>query len=144
MGVVWIDSQSENVLHVMTTTAGAGTILSDLAALSNAAPSFQWEGDIVDLSPAPVVATYPSVRVTARLFFTDAATGSIATLYIPAPKPSILLPDGVTVDPSAITTLITDCIGNLVAGSGNTVTMFTGGQLWQQRISGIASLQVFP
>lgn len=140
-GIVYVDAQGENVLHVLTTQSGAGTIIADILALSNAAELFDWEAEENSVNGTPTVATYPTVRVNAQLFFQD-DTGSIAKLYIPAVVDSIFLPDSVTVDPSAISTLISDCIGNLTAGSGNPVTMFTGGQLWQQRINAIASLQV--
>lgn len=142
MGVVYIDAQGERVLHVMTTNTGAGSILSEILALSNADGSFDWEATESVFSPAPVVATYPTVRVSAQLNFSD-ATGSLAKLYIPAPKNTFFLSDGVTVDPTAITSLIAACNGTLLAGSGSPVTMFLGGQLWQSKISGIASLQVF-
>lgn len=141
-GVVWIDAQGERVLHVLTTTTGGLTLLSDIKAKSNADQSFNWDAAENVISPAPVVATYPTVRVTAQLLFTD-ATGSIAKLYIPAPVSSIFLSDGVTVDPAQVATIISDAIGTLLAGSGLPVTMFLGGQLWQQRINALGSLQVF-
>jgi len=140
-GIVYVDAQGENVLHVITTQSGAGTIISDILALSNADEVFNWEAEETSVSPSPVVAQYPTVRVTCQLLFQD-DTGSIAKLYIPAVHGDIFLPDNVTVDPAAISTLIGDCIGNLTAGSGAPVTMFTGGQLWQQKINAIASLQV--
>jgi hypothetical protein len=140
-GVVFTDAQGENVMHVLTTVSGAGTIISDILGISNADQLFNWEAAETSVSPSPTVATYPTVRVTAQLLFTD-ATGSIAKLWIPAVKDTIFLPDNVTVDPTAISTLIADCIGNLVAGSGSPVTGFLGGQLFQTKITGIASLQV--
>lgn len=141
-GYVWIDAQGERVLHVSTTASGAGSILSQLKALSNADFSFSWEAVEHVFTPSPVAATYPTVRVSAQLNYSD-ATGSLAKLYIPAPVTGIFLSDGVTIDPTAITALNAAVIGQLLAGSGAPVTAFLGGQLWQQKISGIASLQVF-
>ncbi|HWT78362.1 MAG TPA: hypothetical protein VN648_06125, partial [Candidatus Methylomirabilis sp.] len=83
-----------------------------------------------------------TVRVTAQLIYRN-ATGSIAKLWIPAPMAGMFLADGVTVDPTAVAALNLDVLGNLLAGDGTPVTQYVGGQLWQQKISGIASLQVF-
>lgn len=142
LGVVYIDAQGERVMHVITSNANAGILTLDIEDLSNSRREFQWQAGATDFVPAPVVATYPSVRVQAQLIFRDVA-GSIAKLWIPAPKSSIFLPDGVTVDPSAIATLISDATGLLLAGSGNPVAAFVGGQLISTKISGVTSLQVF-
>lgn len=142
-GVVWIDAQGENLLHVMTGVSSMSAVQSGLAALSNAGPLFDWEAEEDSFSPAPTSSVYPTVRVQAVLIFQDSSTASIAKLYVPAPLSSIFLSDGVTVDPSAIGSLISAVEGVIVAGSGNPVDTFVGGQIIATKINAIASLQPF-
>jgi hypothetical protein len=100
------------------------------------------EGDVTVNSSTPTVADYNSSRLTAMLEFRDSRTNSLGRLYVPAPQKSIFLGDGETVDPSAITSLIAAAVGNLVAGSGNTVDQFTGGQLVRARTKPIETVLV--
>jgi len=140
--MIWTDAQGENALHVITTAVSGAAIPPDLANLSNAFISSQWAGTNVIPATSGSTDTYPTVRVTAQLIYRN-ATGSIAKLWIPAPMAGMFLADGVTVDPTAVAGLNMDVLGNLLAGDGTPVTQYVGGQLWQQKISGIASLQVF-
>ena len=140
--LIWADAQGEQVLHLIVTDTGVSSIRTQLQAVSNARVVEDSEGTIVNFSVTPVVATYPSVRTTAQLQFAD-ATGSIGRLLIPAPVTSIFLSDGLTVDPSAITSLIAAAVGNLKAGSTNVVTHFVGGQLVSTKFSGVSSAQLF-
>jgi len=115
--IVWVDSGGNNTITLLRTSTGAGTIEGDILALSDADWFNQWEGTLfVNGSPAPTFAQYPSVTQQATLQFM-CADGTVARVDIPAPQIGIFLSDGVTVDPSMITTLITDCIGNLLSSS---------------------------
>jgi hypothetical protein len=127
-GLVWIDAQGEQVLHVITTATGVGAIEAALAAQSNAGVVECWEGLLEEFSPTPTAAVYPSARSTAILLFRD-DVGSTARLYVPAPVSSLFNSAGDTVSPTAAAGIISAAIGNLRAGSGNTVTAFTGGYL---------------
>ena len=138
-GLVWIDAMGERVLHVVTTSAGVGAIETEMQALCNAQVVECWEGLDEIYTVTPSTADYPTTRVTAVLTFAD-AIGSTAKLYLPAPSSAIFMSDGVTVDPTAISSLITACIGSLVAGSGNTVVSFVGGSAVSTKINAIASL----
>lgn len=138
-GLVWVDAQGERALHVITTDGGVGPIETELEALSQAGVIECWEGLDETYSPSPGTASYPSVRVTAVLYFTDGA-GHVARLLLPAPDSSIFMADGSTVDPAAITSLITACVGRLETAAGTTVTAFAGGQLTSTRFTGISSL----
>jgi hypothetical protein len=140
--LIWVDSQGEQVLHIIVTSTGVSSIRTALQAASNAVVTADSEGTNVSFSSTPTVATYPSVRTTARLNFVS-ASGSRGSLLLPAPQSSIFLTDGVTVDPTAITGIITAAVGNLLAGDSTLVTMFTGGELVATRFSGIASAQLF-
>lgn len=139
---IWADAQGEQTMQLVVTASGVSSIRTQLLAVSNATIVESSEGTIVNYSTTPVVGTYPTVRTTAVLQFTD-SVGSIGRLLIPAPLSSIFLSDGVTVDPAAITSLISACIGNLKAGNTNPVTNFLGGQLVATRFGGVSSAQLF-
>jgi len=123
-----MDAQGEQVLHVITTATGIGAIETALTAVSNAGVVECWEGTLENFNPAPTASVYPSARSTAILLFRD-DVGSTARLYVPAPVASLFNSAGDTVDPTAAAGIISAAIGNLRAGSGNTVTTFTGGYL---------------
>lgn len=128
MSVVWQDANGQQTVRSISTAFGGSTILGDLFALSNAAPFQYWEGTLVTPSDTPSTNPYLSARQVAYLTFRDAANNT-ARLALVSPHSSIFLSDGVTVDPSAISTLITDCIGNLMTAAGTTVTVFVSGVL---------------
>lgn len=127
--IVWVDSGGNNTITLVRTSTGAGTIEGDMLALSNADWFNQWEGTLfVNGSPGPTFAQYPSVRQAATLNFL-CADGTSAELTIPSPQIGIFLADGVTVDPTTITTLIADCIGNLLSASLSPAVSFQVGFL---------------
>lgn len=138
-GLVWIDAQGEKVLHVITTDTGVGAIETALEAKSNAGVVECWEGLDELSSPTPTAATYPTVRATVVLTFTD-GVGSFAKLFIPAPVSSIFAADGVSVDPTQIAGIIAAAVGHLVCGSGNVATAYVGGQLLGTRFNAISSV----
>lgn len=131
--LVWQDAQGEQVLHLMNTASGVSSIRTQLLLKSNALVSEESEGDLVLTNGTPSVLTYPTVRTNAVLLFKDSRTNSNARLYIPAPLSTVFDGSGDTVDPAAISAIISAAIGNLVAGSGNTVDMFVGGYLGKVR-----------
>lgn len=127
--VVWIDSGGNSTITLIRTSSGAGTIEGDVLALSNADWFNQWEGTLfVNASPSPTFADYPSVTQNATLLFL-CADGTNARLDIVAPKISIFMADGVTVDPSTITGLIADCVGNLLSASLSPAVSYLSGFL---------------
>ena len=140
--LVWVDAQGERRAHAIVSAMGCSGICGALVAHSNAVEESISEGTLVVPGHLPTVATYPSVRTNVRLGFV-AASGSRANLYLPAPQNNIFLPDGTTVDPSLIADIISAATGNLLAGDGTAVTLFTGGELHAGAINLIASLQVF-
>jgi hypothetical protein len=129
MSIVWIGAGTGLTINRIRTLTGASTILTDLLALSNADQLNTWEGNLtVNSSPAPVNAAYPGLQQVANLVFL-CADGSTAQIRLPAPKLSIMLSDGVTVDPASIVTLIADCIGNLESPTGSLAVSFLSGRL---------------
>lgn len=129
MSIVWIGAGTGLTINRLRTATGAGTILSDLLAISNADKLNTWEGNlVVNSSPAPVSATYAAVNQFANLLFL-CADGTTAQIRLPAPQLGIMLADGVTVDPTAITTLIADCVGNLQGPDGSLAVSFQAGRM---------------
>lgn len=131
---IWIDASGKTRLTIISTATGAAPILAELEAFTNAGLVEWWEGVPTVPGQAGLNNTYPSVRDYVRLQFTTASE-EIATLTLVAPVDSIFLPDHYTVDSSAIGSLITACIGNLQAASGEVVTAFLGGE----RLNGTTS-----
>lgn len=131
--LVWQDAQGEQALHLITTASGVSSIRTQLLLKSNALVSEEAEGDLIETNGTPSVLTYPSNRMNAVLIFKDSRTNSVARLYIPAPLDTIFDGSGDTVDPAQVSAIISAAIGNLMAGSGNTVDMFVGGYLTKVR-----------
>lgn len=138
IGLIWQDAQGQKVLHVPTYTGTFGTLLTALENHSRAVVAESWAGTDTVSGLTPSTASYPTVRVTAVLYFTD-GVGSQAKLFLPAPNSNIFLTDGTTVDPAAIPDIIAAAVGTLLSGAGNPVAFFTGGELVQTRFSGIAT-----
>lgn len=136
--VVWTDVAGSAALRVIRTASGIGAIEADMKAISNAAIVTCAEGILDVFTTSPVNAQYPLINTSVILIFAD-GSGSQGRLIIPSPKVSIFMPDNETVDPTTITTLIADAIGNLLSGSGNPVTVFVGGYLYRGRVSGYGS-----
>jgi len=141
--LIYVDGQGEETMHMMVLNTGFGSIISAIQAVTNALIRESSIGARSSISGTPVVATYPTVRQTANLLFRDSTTGSTARVYVPAPVAGIFLPDGVTVDPTTITSLITAVTGQVLAGSGNLVDTFVGGQLEATRVGLLNSAPLF-
>lgn len=138
--IVWVDAQGERTLSVIDTSTGVGSIETSMLNHINADHLQCTEGILETYSASPSTSTYNTVRVAAICTFVD-STGSEGSVILYSPKDNIFMPDGDTVDPSSISDLITACVGNLLAGSGNTVVNFKGGRAIRTRLSGIATVQ---
>lgn len=126
---VWADAGNGTTIHRIRTDVGAATIQADMVAISHADWITFWEGDIhINGSPSPSVGQYQAANQSAFLSFL-CADATIVVLQVPAPKLSIFLSDGVTVDATTITTLIADCIGHLESTTGSKAASFLGGHL---------------
>jgi len=129
MSVVWIGAGTGATITRIQTATGADTILTDMLAVSQADFNDKWEGDlIINSSPAPPGGQYPGLQQQCLLQFL-CADNTTAILRLIAPSISIFLADGVTVDSTAIATLIADCVGNLESATGSLATAFLGGFL---------------
>ena len=127
--VIWVDAGGSAVITLIRTSTGAGGIQSAMLAQMNADYLNWWESAVtVNGAPAPTTAQYQAANQQARLVFL-CADGTYAQLKLPAPKFGIFLPDGVSVDSTAIPALIAACVGTLEAPSGSLATSFVSGTL---------------
>ena len=124
-----MDAAAGATIKLVRTITGAGTLMSDIVAVSDADWINWWEGTLnVNGAPAPTAAQYQSVGQQAHLVFA-CADGTSARIDIPAPQIGIFLSDGVTVDATMIATLIADAIGNLLSPSQSPATAYLSGVL---------------
>lgn len=127
---VWIDVTGNLGITRIDTTSGIGPILSAIIGASTGDWYQCWEGPLSVNTPVPPGGQYASVVTRASLLFA-CADGTQVTLLIPSPDASIFMADGKTVDPTAtaVSTLITACVGLLVGASGSPVSSYVGGYL---------------
>jgi hypothetical protein len=125
---IWIDAQGRTQQTIFTTSAGGGTIETDMAALSNAAVLNSWEGAPAGPSGATTIGTYQTVRDYVLVQYINADL-TVSTLSIPAPLIGIFLSDGVTLDTAnaGVLTLTGAVIGSLLGASGSPATAILGG-----------------
>ena len=127
--VLWVDVGGRSTITLIRTSTGGNSIEGDIVALMNGDWFNEWEGTLnVNGSVSVVNAQYPTIQSQATCTFI-CADGTVARVDIPAPKLSIFLADGVTVDSTKIATLIADCIGNLLSSSGSPAVSFAAGFL---------------
>src|SRR5579863_2339040 len=119
----WTDSQGRGRVTLARTLAGATSIENDLNALSQAQIDWCTQGVYETYTVTPGGGQYPSVNDWVALLFQTTA-GTQVRLTLPAPSTSIFQADGQTVNPAMISTLITDCVGNLTDDAGNVVVSF--------------------
>lgn len=139
--IVWQDAQGEQVLHVVNTALTSVSIQTAMLALSNAVIVEKTEGNLTNVSATPATGAYVSSRTTAVLIYRDSRTNSTGKLYIPSPHTSLFM-GGDTVDPTAVAALNAVVLGQLLAGSGNTVDTFVGGYLMRARAAPLESTDV--
>lgn len=123
---IWIDASGKTRQTIVNTATGEASILSQLEALTNAGLVEWWEASATVPAQVGLSAPYPSVRDFVKLIY-ETPSGEEASITLVAPISSIFLADGMTVDPSAVSTLTTACIGNLQAPSGEVVSAFVAG-----------------
>lgn len=127
--VIWVPAGPFSTITLIRTSTGGAAIQAAILNHSNADFLNEWEGTLnINSSPAPVNAEYPNTNQQARLVFT-CADATQAELIIPAPKIGIFLSDGVTVDATTITDIISACTGNLLSGSLSPATTYRSGLL---------------
>ena len=129
---VFIDATGRTRMQVIKALTNPCTILNNVQALSNAAVAYNFDGPIDPQIGTSTAAMYQPAQLYANLLFQTAA-GTNINLQIISPKASIFLADNVTVDPSAITALISACIGQLSDGAGNVAITYLGGALAPSR-----------
>lgn len=132
--IVWIDAGSRTRATIPCAQPDNAAIMAALQNHSNAGVLDWFEGPDNALSPSTAAAIFADVADLARLTFTD-ATGSLATIALPAPQQAIFMADSVTVDPSTIADIITAAVGHLCTAAGGLVTAYVAGTR-NQRSSG--------
>lgn len=124
--IIWQDAAGFTTQTLIRSTGSITTLFNALLAKSNADYSDVWAGTETIHVPSPVAAVYESVGDYALLEYSTAA-GLVVTLKLPAPKSSIFLADGQTVDAGQITAITNAAILTVSDASGNLVTSFLGG-----------------
>lgn len=106
-----------------------GTLDNTIASMSNAGISQIAEGTVTVFTPAPVSAVYPSVTDVAVLNGLDSA-GFAFRIFVPAPKASIFEADGITVQPSYLSSVLTAALlDGFVSPQGNSPSSLVSGEL---------------
>lgn len=132
---IWVDANGATRLTYLTGNATLSSILTQLVALSNA-DSLNWtEGTLTAGSASPPGNTYRSVWDSALLTFTDGA-GNLTDITLPAPLTSVFKADQETVDPTAITALISAVVGTAVTNAGGVVTAYVAGTRVPKKVGG--------
>ena len=127
--VVWVDGAGGSTITLIRALTSASSIETELLAVSNADWFNEWEGTLnINTSPAPTIASYQSIAQVATLNFL-CADGTLAEVRLVAPKLSIFLADGLTVDSTMITSLITACVGTLLSATLSPAASFVAGFL---------------
>jgi hypothetical protein len=127
--MLWVDGAGGSTITLIRTSTGGASIETEILGVINADIFNEWEGTLnINLTPAPTVAPYQSVSQKAQLVFL-CADGTTAGVTLVAPKLGIFLADGITVDSSMITSLITACVGNLLSPTLSPATAFLSGVL---------------
>lgn len=124
---VYVDAGGRTRACLLVSSAGAGSVQTEILALSNADLQQSWEGDLtLNAAPAPVAAVYDRVVDTATLLYQTAA-GQLIKVVIPAPHSAIFEADGETVDPAQVTALTAAVLADLVTPAGTALTAYVGG-----------------
>lgn len=127
--VLWGDAGGNTSISLILANPSGAGIQGALLGKSNADYLEYWEGPLViNGSPAPTAAQYQSVQQSAVLSFL-CGDGTIARVALLAPKLSIFLADGITVDSTQIAGIIAACTGNLISNTGSAAVSFLGGTL---------------
>lgn len=123
----YVDVQGNSRTAQLLGTASTFLIQSAVLTVSNADYALESEAELfANPTPTPVNAQYQSVLDSATLFFQTSA-GTTVQITIPAPRASIFLADGETVNPASVAGVTTACIGVLCDTSGNVVTSYLTG-----------------
>jgi len=125
--IVWVDANGFTTQTQPIGNATLAGIQTALLAKSNADVSSEFEGALtVNTTPAPVAATFQSVKDAAFLTFTTTTT-SLLTVTLPAPVSSIFFADNETVDPTQIAAIIAAVVGTAQTLGGATATAYLAG-----------------
>lgn len=125
----WIDANGEVRTTQLIGISSMSTVQLALLLLSNADEATESEAQIfVNSSPAPIAAIYQSVTDYAELWYST-SINTIIAVTVPAPRLSIFLADGQTVDPanSNVVAASGQIIGVVSDLAGNVATAFVGG-----------------
>lgn len=132
--LTWGDVAGQTRSTAITANASASAVEVALLNASNADVLLESEGQLFsNSSPSPIAATYQSVEDFAALLYADAG-GSIVQITLPAPKASIFMADGETVDPANtdVAGITATVVGVVITPAGNPVTNFVGGTRQKQ------------
>lgn len=111
-------------------SAAPGSLDTYLQSQSNAYIAQIAEGVVTTFTfPAPVPNPYPSVVQLAVCTYLDSASNQ-GTIKIPAPKRSIFLADGITVNPAILANILSNAlVDSFVSPQGNAISSMVSGVL---------------
>lgn len=125
-GLIWADVNGFTRLTTLNNDGSLDDVLLDMEAKSNGSNTVRWNGPVELFDPLTANAVYNSVLDSAVLSFEN-ASGGITKVFLPAPKSSIFMADGQTVDPAQIATLIADVLLHVLDNDGNALVSYLGG-----------------
>lgn len=107
-----------------------GSLDSYLATISNAVIAQIAEGTVTNFTnPPPAANPYPSVVQVAVCTYLDSA-GNAGTIKVPAPKLSIFLADGITVNPAILANIASNAtVDGFISPQGNAIASMVSGVL---------------
>lgn len=127
--IVWVDANGKTTQTLPRGSASLLTLQGTLKSNSNADVQQSFEGPVtVNGAPAPVAAVYETVADKAKFLY-QTASGTIVTLFLPAPLANLFLADGRTINPSSpgVIAINAAALAVLVDPAGSPITTFIGG-----------------
>lgn len=129
--VLWVGFQGDTAITRINSTATSPATQAAIIAASHADYLQSWEGvNSPNGTPAPTAGDYGGTNTRAQMVFA-CADGTASTLIVVAPKRSIFMADGTTVEPTNadVVALVTAAIAECTNANGSPYTAFVIGTL---------------
>lgn len=129
--VIWVGFNGDQTITRINSTATAPATTTAIIGCSHADELAEWEGVYSpNGTPAPTAGDYGGTNSRANLVFA-CADGTASTLVVVAPKRSIFMADGQTVDPTNadVVVLVAAAISECTNANGSPYTALVIGTL---------------